>query len=264
MMVPPIALVTDFGLADWYVGVMKAVILSVNPEVSLIDVTHSVPPQDVLAADFAVLASYAYLPQGSVVVVVVDPGVGGERRVLCAVSEGRSYVFPDNGVLTGLLDRAGFDSLVKVENSEYFLEPVSSTFHGRDIFAPVAAHLSLGVEPERLGPMVSDYVRLDIPRPELRGDRAITRIRWVDGFGNLITDCQDIVLDELCGTRGDLSIDLGPKGEIPVVSTYQSVEPNHPAAMIGSSGCLEISIREGSAARALGLTIGDTVTLKKR
>jgi S-adenosylmethionine hydrolase len=249
----PIALLTDFGLDDWYVGVMKGVILSINPGVTIVDLTHSVPRHDIGAANFAVLASYRYLPAGAVVVVVVDPGVGGER----------SFVFPDNGVLTELLDREGYDQLVRVENPEFFLEPVSSTFHGRDIFAPVAAHLTLGVGIERLGPAVTRYRRIEIAQPETGKDRATTRIRWVDRFGNLITDCPAGMAKEMLGRWGGLSLDLGGGRKADLVAAYGKVPRGCPLGIIGSSGYLEISVREGSAARALGLALGDSVVLRK-
>ncbi len=258
-----IALLTDFGLDDWYVGVMKGVILSINPAATLIDLTHSVPAQDIEAAGFALLASYRYLPVGSVVVVVVDPGVGGKRSILCAESGGRSFVFPDNGVLTELLDRDGFEKLVKAENQEFFLTPVSSTFHGRDIFAPLAAHLSLGVEMGRLGPEVTEFERIRIAGPEVAPDRVTVRIRWIDRFGNLIIGCPSGMVDEMSGKWGGVAIDLGSHGIARVVAAYEDIERGRPLGIIGSSGYLEISIREANAAQTLGLTLGDTITLRK-
>jgi S-adenosylmethionine hydrolase len=262
-MAPAIALLTDFGLRDWYVGVMRGVILGINPGAAIVDITHSVPPQDVEAASFALLASYKYLPTGSITVVVVDPGVGGRRRILCAESAGRRFVFPDNGALTELLDREGFDKMVSMENREFFLDPVSTTFHGRDIFAPVAAHLSLGVAVDSLGAATGEYVRLAIPGPEISRDRAVTRIRWIDRFGNLITDCPSGLVEELSGRWNGVSIDVGPHGVAPVVSAYEAVGPGQPIGIVGSSGYLEMSIREGSAAETLNLALGDTITLRR-
>ena len=260
----PIALLTDFGLDDWYVGVMKGVILSINPDAKVIDLTHSVPPQEIEAANFAILASYKYLPPGSVLVVVVDPGVGGTRSILCAESGGRSFVFPDNGVLTELLDREGFEKLVKVENPEFMLDSVSSTFHGRDIFAPVAAHLSLGVAVESIGPQVADYERITISRPEVGDDHATVRVRWIDRFGNLITDCPAGMVEDMSGKWGGIAIDLGSHGIARVVTAYEGVQRGRPLGIIGSSGYLEVSIREANATQALGLTLGDTIVLRRR
>jgi S-adenosylmethionine hydrolase len=259
----PIALLTDFGLDDWYVGVMKGVILSIDPVATLIDLTHSVPPQDIEAANFAILASYRYMPEGSLIVIVVDPGVGGERDILCAETAGYLFLFPDNGVLTELLEREGSKRLVKVENTDFFLEPVSSTFHGRDIFAPVAAHLSLGLAMDELGPPVDAYNRIDISGAQL-GDREITaHVRWVDRFGNLITDCSAGMVADAVETWGRLTLDLGSGAGVPIVDAYEGVGLGSPLGILGSSGYLEVSIREGDAAEELGLTLGDVIILRK-
>ena len=158
---PVIALITDFGTDDVYVGVMKGAILSVNPGAEIVDITHSIPRHDVQAASSTLLASHSFFPEGSVFVAVVDPGVGGARAVICARSGGKLFLAPDNGILGPLLDEKGCDKLVRVENQDLFLKPVSSTFHGRDIFAPVAARLSAGLDMDELGPEAAGYIRLD-------------------------------------------------------------------------------------------------------
>jgi S-adenosylmethionine hydrolase len=257
----PIGLITDFGLDDWYVGVMKSVVLTVNPAAKIVDLTHGVPPQDITAANFAVLASYRYLPPCSVIAVIVDPGVGGKRKILCARSAARTFVFPDNGVLTEVLDREPPDALVSVENPEFFLEHVSATFHGRDIFAPVAAHLSLGTDMERLGPATDAYVRVRIPSPEIGDGCATVRVRWIDRFGNLITDCPADIVAQVSEKWGGIALDLGAPGRAPLVTAYDTVRPGQAMGIIGSSGRLEVSVREGSAARVLGLSLGDTIIL---
>jgi S-adenosylmethionine hydrolase len=242
---------------------MKAVILSINPAARIMDITHSVPPQDIEAAGFALVVSYRYLPAGSVVVVVVDPGVGGKRSILCAESGERLFLFPDNGVLTELLDREGYERLVKVEHREFFLEPVSRTFHGRDIFAPVAAHLSLGVEMDRLGSQVIGCERTAISGPEVSGDSLAVRIRWIDRFGNLITDCPADLLAKVSEKWGGAVIDLGAGATARVAAAYEDVDPGRPLGIIGSSGYLEISISGGSATQDLGIMLGDTVRVRK-
>jgi hypothetical protein len=259
-----IALLTDFGLHDWYVGVMKAVVLAINPEACVIDLVHTVPRHDIEAAAFALLASYPYVPPGSIIVVVVDPGVGGEREILCASVAGRMFIAPDNGVLSPLLDKEGCEKLVRVANREIFLKPVSSTFHGRDIFAPVAAHLSLGVDIENLGPEVEEFERMEAAPPEVEGDRLVTRVRWVDGFGNLITGCPGSLVGEFTREGGQMVVDLGVRGLAPIAESYESVGEGEVLGIVGSSGYLEISVREASAAGMLGLTIGDAVTLRLR
>jgi S-adenosylmethionine hydrolase len=262
-MTSPIALFTDFGADDWYVGVMKGVILTVNPDARMIDVTHAIPPQDIEAGGFAVLVSCAYLPPESVVLVVVDPGVGGSRAIMCARSGGRLFVFPDNGVLTEVVDRDGLEMLVRVENRRFFRDPVSSTFHGRDIFAPVAAHLSLGLSPGDLGPEVDRFVRRRIGGPQAGEAYVKTRIRWIDGFGNLITDCPARLVREISERWGGVSLDLGTPGVAPLADTYEASERGSSFAIIGSSGFLEVSVREGSAAGKLDLHLGDTITLHR-
>jgi S-adenosylmethionine hydrolase len=262
-----IALLTDFGLHDWFIGVMKGVMLSINPDASFVDISHAVPRHDVGAASFALMASYRYLPPGSVAVVVVDPGVGSGRRILCARSAERTFVAPDNGIIADLLELEGYTVLVSVENDAYFVKPVSATFHGRDIFAPVAAHLSLGLDPRELGPEVTDYRRLGIPSPQVESSSVVSSVRWIDAFGNLITDCPAGLLDDLEESWGrDLTVGSGVKGErqhLKIVACYEAVEPGGLLAIRGSSGYLEISARETSAAEILGLQVGDSLTLQK-
>ena len=207
-----IGLLTDFGSGDWYVGVMKGVILSVNPQAAIVDISHAVPRHDVGAASFALLASYKYLPDNAIIVTVVDPGVGTERRIICAKSAGRFFLAPDNGVLTGVLEREGYEEIVSVENESLFLKPVSSTFHGRDVFAPVAGHLSLGLGIAELGPGTADFATITVPRPQVGADHATVTIQWIDSFGNLITDCSGDLVEELVRRWGAAGIDLGSGG----------------------------------------------------
>lgn len=258
-----VALLTDFGWGDWYVGAMKGVLLSVNPQARIVDVTHAVPPEDILAASFALVASRNAFPAGTVFAVVVDPGVGGPRGVLCAESRGRFYLAPDNGVLTEVLDKDGVERLVSVENKAFFLEKVSSTFHGRDIFAPVAGHLSLGVEMDTLGPKADRYSRCEVPRPRVEAASARAAVRWIDSFGNLITDCSEDLLSGLLSAWKRLAIDVGSGTGINLGLTYQSAKPGEPLGLVGSSGYLEISVRGGSAARAFAVNVGDPVTLRR-
>jgi S-adenosylmethionine hydrolase len=262
-----VALLTDFGLHDWFVGAMKAVVLSTNPKVSIIDLSHEVPRHNVAAASFALLACYRYLPTQTITAVVVDPGVGTERRILAAESASRLFVAPDNGVLSRMLDREGYDRLVSVENDAYFLTPVSSTFHGRDIFAPVAGHLSLGLDMADLGVEVTAYERLETPSPRIEDDLLVSSVQWIDSFGNLITDCPVEMVDDLEKRWGrHLTISGTEEGRgrnIKIVSSYETVGPGGLLAIRGSSGYLEISVRGRSAAESLGLVVGDRVELGK-
>jgi S-adenosylmethionine hydrolase len=257
-----VALLSDFGLEDWYVGVMKSVVLTVNPKATVLDVVHTIPRQNVLAGSFALRASYGYLPPGAVVVAVVDPGVGTGRRILCAEAGGRLFLAPDNGILSGVLAKEGRGRIVSVENDEYFLKPVSSTFHGRDIFASVAGHLSLGLSPDRLGPEVKELEMIEAPLPEVRDDAITLTVEWIDSFGNLITDCSEALAVDLGARWGKLSI-AGVGGRpVSMVVSYESAGEGELLAIIGSSGYLEISVREGSASQLLGLEIGDRFELK--
>lgn len=245
---PVIGLLTDFGLQDHYVGVMKAVIASIAPEALTIDVSHDVPPQNVLAGQLMLRSAMPYFPAGAVFLTVVDPGVGTARRPM-ALSGGQwTFVGPDNGLFTPWLDGG---QAVELTSAEYRLPEVSSTFHGRDVFAPAAAHLALGVELSRLGPPLADPVRLDPPRPVEHEDGTIDgEIVYVDRFGNLISN---IALAEARGTAQFLNL------ELPVQPTYGAAERGKPLALVGSDGCLEIAVRDGSAAQLLEVGVGQPV-----
>ena len=184
----PIVLLTDFGLKDHYVGVMKGVIARIAPQVQVIDLTHAVPPQDIRGGSFHLWASYRFFPSGSIFVAVVDPGVGTERRGLLIEIEERFFIGPDNGLFSLIIDHHPDFVAYELTNRTYFLEQISHTFHARDIFAPVAAHLASGVSPESFGPRVRDLVRLPFPTIREEEERLIGSIIHVDHFGNLITN----------------------------------------------------------------------------
>ena len=258
-----IALLTDFGLSDWYAGAVKGVILGLNPAAAIVDITHSVPPQNIPAASFALLAAREAFPAGTIFCVIVDPGVGTARRIVCAKSRGRLYLAPDNGVLTEVVAEDGLEAAVSVEEASLFLQPTSATFHGRDKFAPVAAKLSLGLEIDCLGPRLERIKTVDMPAPVLGKESAEIPVRWIDAFGNLITACTEEMLRSLRASWGEVIADLGSGVRIPIVETYGVGAPGEPLCIIGSSRRLEVSVREGSAADRFGLVIGDMVTLRK-
>ena len=266
---PVVTLTTDFGTADPYVGAMKGVILSINPDVSIVDISHDVHPQSILEAAFVIGNSHEFFPQGVIHVVVVDPGVGTSRMPLLMATPSATFVAPDNGVLTRVI-REGFrqppevagDCRVPVPeeyaayhltNQRFWLHPVSSTFHGRDIFAPVAAHLSLGVSAHLLGEKVDHLAWLPQQQPTRDGDTLTGQVVHVDHCGNLITN---IPADELSG-RNDLIIEIKGHHIAGLSSSY--AEGGWPLAIVGSLGDLEISVRDGSAARELQAGVGDTV-----
>ena len=261
-----ITLLTDFGTVDGYVAAMKGVIAARAPGVPIDDATHDTPPGDVAAAAWTLSRYWRLYPEGTVHVVVVDPGVGSERRALAAEADGRLFVAPDNGVLTRVLAEAGDAAVVSVESAALFRTPVSSTFHGRDVFAPVAAELArraaagLAVYREALadlGPAVADPVRLPLPHPRRAGDYLAGEVVHVDRFGNLITN----VPGEWLAPGARARVGGGPPA--PLVRTYADVEPGALAALVGSAGMLEISVRDGSAAERLGVGRGAAVRVER-
>ena len=265
MNTPPriITLTTDFGISDAYVGVMKGVILGINPNVQIVDITHAIPPQDIREAAFLIHSAYHYFPEGTIHTIVVDPGVGSERRAIVYQTDLAFFVCPDNGILTYLLQEIGHEAVlsgnvVAIQNRDYFLPEVSNTFHGRDIFAPVAAHLSLGVPLADIGPPVRDLVRLSIPTPHVSKDEIIGQIVKIDNFGNAITNISESVL---VGGAALYEITVGRARLTRINRAYAESEVGEPLAIIGSFGMLEIAVNGGSAERHLGLKRGDAVVV---
>ncbi len=259
-----IALLTDFGLEDNYVGTMKAVIAGINPGAGVIDVTHGVRPQDVIGGAFMLSSSYRYFPEGTIFVAVVDPGVGGKRKILCAQTGKYIFLAPDNGILGAVLSEESEKnvlSLVEVSNAKFFLPEVSGTFHGRDIFAPVAAHLSLGVSPAELGPRLSEFRRLDISGPVNAADGTLTgEVVYVDRFGNLITNIDRGRIEG--GETSVRSVTIGKKEIEGLSATYSDGRPGEALALIGSSGYIEIAENCGNAGESLGCARGEKVTVR--
>ncbi|MDE3073930.1 MAG: SAM-dependent chlorinase/fluorinase [Chloroflexota bacterium] len=246
-----VALLTDFGQTDHYVGVMKCVVAGIAPAAQLIDISHAVPPQSILAGQRLIRASYPYLPEGAVLLAVVDPGVGTQRRAIALHSHDRFFVGPDNGLLTPLLD--GRWQAVELTNPRYRLPATSATFHGRDVFAPAAAHLAAGVPLADLGPPVADLLRLDVPEPIIAPDGTVRgEIVYMDHFGNLVSN--------ISRTPGGGKVSFHGL-DLPVVLTYGEVPVGQPLALVGSDGQLEIAVRNGNAARSLNANVGDPVTL---
>lgn len=269
---PVITLLTDFGLADSYVGAMKGVALGINPDVRPVDISHLVPPQDVLHGAFLLGQAWSLFPAGTIHLAVVDPGVGTERRALLVRGMGHWFLAPDNGLLTFALppevaDTAifqpyaanvpdGFDAYA-ITNPRYWRQPVSATFHGRDIFAPVAAHLSLGVAPEELGEPVDTLTRLAVPAPQWQGDTLKAHVLHVDRFGNLVTT---VPAEALAGVT-DMEVVLNGTRVRGLVSTYAQGEGL--TALIGSHGYLEVALANGNAADTLGARVGDELLVRR-
>jgi S-adenosylmethionine hydrolase len=264
---PIIALLTDFGNRDEYVGLMKGVILSINPSVTIVDITHRIDSQDIAQAAFAIHSAYRYFPAGSVHLIVVDPGVGTDRSLLAAEMYDQCFVAPDNGVLTLLFNDQSPGKLIQLTNSDFFLDSVSRTFHGRDIMAPVGAHITRGVDINELGEAIDlkDVVRLEGLRPRMSDDGGIVgTIIAVDHFGNLLSNIRGEQLNQ--GTRKHtekpIQILVGSHTINGIGRTYENGRPGTPLALVGSRGYLEIAVNKGHAARTLSARKGDTVKVK--
>ena len=255
-----ITLMTDFGTSDHYVGVMKGVILNINPQVHIVDITHTIPPQDIHGAAFLIDSAHRYFPTGTIHVIVVDPGVGSERRAIVCQTETAYFVCPDNGILTHILRREERIHTVAADNSAYFLPQVSNTFHGRDIFAPIAAHLSRGIPVDKLGSPVAQPAQLPIPQPQVTDRAIIGHIIWIDSFGNLVTDISHEILRSL-QERNSIVICAGRARIDHLNKSYTESGVGEVLAIIGSFNRLEISINQGNAAQVLGLERGDTITI---
>ncbi len=258
-----IALITDFSSRDWYSGVMKGVILGINPGARVVDISHGIDRGDIVGAGFALKSSYRFLPEGTVFVVVVDPGVGTNRRILLSEYAGYRFLAPDNGILDFALGECGTDKARSVENREYWLETVSKTFHGRDIFAPVAAHLSMGVEPERFGPACKICVRLKLSAPKIEGgDIMEAEVINVDSFGNLITNIGEDA--RIIKRTGGAVIRIAGREIKGLSSSYTDVPEGELLAIYGSSGYMEISVNGGSAAEKLGVGRGAKFSVSQK
>lgn len=254
-----ISLITDFGLHDWFVGTMKGVMLSRCPGVPIVDITHAVAAGDIRGGALALLASARFFPRGTVHVVVVDPGVGSERPALGVATEEGFLVGPDNGVLALALTQQRVRAARRLENPALFLAPVSRTFHGRDVFAPVAAHLAADGPFEALGPEVSDWTRLDWSEPRQIGDTLVGEVIHIDRFGNCLTNLAESHLARL--TRPASTVRLSPKVRFAIQPCYAAVAVGQPLGVLGSAGYLEVSVNGGSAAEALELHVGARVTV---
>ena len=252
-------LTTDFGLSDAYVGVMKGVILSIAPQAVLVDICHEVPPQAVSTGAFVLYQAAPYFPPDTVHLVVVDPGVGSERRAVAVRTQVGTFVAPDNGVLSMVLADTPVVESIQLMQPASRLPDISATFHGRDVFAPAAAHIAAGAPLISLGTPISDLIRIPVLQPELRlnGD-LIAHVIHVDSFGNLILDAMVSQAGRKCRLIvGSARIDH-------LSDTFADAKPGEPLAYVGSTqDHLEIAIRNGNAARVLGVRVGDQVQIQR-
>jgi S-adenosylmethionine hydrolase len=261
MRTPVISLLTDFGSADHYVAAMKGVMLDICPKVQLVDISHEIARYGIAEAGYTLAQAWRSFPAGTVHLVVVDPGVGGPRRPILAEAGGHCFVAPDNGVLSSALTGAAGIRVREITASRYFRKPLSQTFHGRDIFAPVAAHLASGMVPGRFGKVVTDWVRLDAALP-----RRVTARKWagevlkIDRFGNIITNLDGETWER--AVKGPFEVKVGTGTVSRLASYYAGGGHGAPFLIRGSAGYIEVSINKGSAAEVLGAKVGSIVNFR--
>jgi S-adenosylmethionine hydrolase len=254
-----VTLTTDFGLRDPFVGIMKGVILSINPEARVVDLTHQVESFDITDGALALVQSCPYFPPGTIHVVVVDPGVGSERRPILITTATSHFIGPDNGVFSLVCESESFLEVRHITAEQYFLKPVSQTFHGRDIFAPVAAWLSKGLAPGALGDSITDYVRVAVAKPERVSPSVIRgEVLRVDKFGNLITNLTSAHLPQ----QGSFRLLINRNRVTQLVSSYAEGRENGVIAILGSAGFVEIAAYHASAAEVLGAGKGMEIILE--
>lgn len=258
---PIITLTTDYGTSDVFAGVMTGVILSINPDVNVVDITHNVLPHDILDGALAIGNAFKYFPPKTVHVVVVDPGVGTERRPILVAGDQHYFVAPDNGVLSSVFDQCESLHVWNLISEHYFRQPVSKTFHGRDIFAPVAAWLTKSWQTSSFGEPITDFVRFSLPKVKVSEEGVKGVVLRTDHFGNLITNLTPQDVPALLSPDGNLSINIGKEKITKLVQTFAEGVAGEPVALIGSSGYLEISVNRGNAAKALGAGRGAEVTV---
>lgn len=255
-----ITLTTDFGYKDPFVGEMRGVILSINPSVTLVDITHGIEPHNVEEGAFVIGSSYKYFPSESIHIVVVDPGVGSERRAIILEADGHYFVGPDNGIFSYVLSFSKKIKVIHITEERYMLSKDSPTFQGRDVFAPVAAWLSRGDEPDKFGCVVDDIKRFEMPLPEIEGDIISGQVIYIDRFGNAITN---IGKSDLQGLSKKFSVEIKGKVVRPV-KNYSQASDNSLYCLINSSGHLEFFVNMDSASRLFDIKKGEKVTVLKQ
>lgn len=259
-----VTLTTDFGSKDSFTGSMKGVILKINPEAQIIDITNEISPQDIWEAAFSLKTSYSYFPKGTVHLAVVDPGVGSNRRPIMAVTESYYFVGPDNGIFSLIFKDADRLRVHHVTASHYFLSKPGPTFHGRDIFAPVAAWLSKGTPSGNFGEEIEDYVKLNVPVPRISPTGIEGHAIHIDRFGNVITNITHTDVQTIAPEGTDLkqvTISIGGREIRGLRKFYAEAAPGEPGALINSSGYLEVFLFKQNARTGLSLKRGEAVRL---
>jgi len=259
---PIIALLSDFGSRDHYAGTMKGVILGICPDAALVDISHDIPPHDVLTAALELAACYKYFPQGTIFLTVIDPGVGSSRRGLAADTGEYRFVAPDNGVLSGVFREAPPRKVVELTERRYARPTVSRTFEGRDRFAPAAAWLAKGIQLSALGRPLADYHKLDIPKPQAGADALSGTVLRIDHFGNAVTNIDRRTFEKFVN-GGQVQVEAGAQRIGRLVTTYADIADDEVCALFGSTDHLELAANSASAADRLSLTRGAPVIVRK-
>ncbi|MFQ6096370.1 MAG: S-adenosyl-l-methionine hydroxide adenosyltransferase family protein [Armatimonadota bacterium] len=251
-----ITLLTDFGMADGYVGIMKGVILGICSDAVIVDIAHDVPRHDITMASLVLGSAWRYFPRGTVHIAVVDPGVGSARRPLALRADGHYFAGPDNGLFTMVIDDAREWIAVELTKTEYFLPRRGQTFHGRDVFAPVAARIATGARLDDLGQRITDPIRLAVLRPERSEDMVRGHVVYIDAFGNLVTN---IRAEDIAGAESDVRFEIGRYVVRSVSGSYADAGEGELLAIVGSWGMIEIAANRGSARDRTGARSGDPV-----
>jgi hypothetical protein len=260
-----IALLSDLGERDYFIGAMKGAILSVNPDAKIVDITHQISKHDIRAATFVLSNAAETFPQGTIFITVIDPGVGTKRRCLLLRTHNNFFfIGPDNGVFTLVAERFGVERIFEVTNRELMRPQISDTFHGRDVMAPVAAHLSLDLNPRKVGPELKGMKRARVSKPELKRNELRGEVLHIDDFGNLVTNISRGVLEKFVKIGVALNVKIKEKKlKAQLVKTFGEVARREPLCYIGSTGLLEIAINRGNLAQELGASPGDKVILRR-
>jgi len=258
---PIITLTTDFGYSYNYAGAVKAVVLSINPHARIVDISHDIPPFDIVSGAFALGTTYNYFPKGTIHMAVVDPGVGGFRKPILVETEDYYFVGPDNGIFSLIEQKSEVLHIYELNQKQYFLEHVSSTFHGRDVFAPVAAHLSKGVSADKMGMPVKTFEILEAFEVEIHDDHIAGQVLMIDGFGNVITNIDNGVFTKTLNGR---SFTIHVKDELiqNIYRTYSDAPLLSKIALFGSSGFLELAISQGAFVNSVPVRVGDEILIE--
>lgn len=260
---PIITFTSDFGTREYYVGSVKGTILSACPSANIVDISHSVASHDLLEGAFTLLCSYSCFPARTIHLVVVDPGVGSDRRSILVVTENHYFIGPDNGVLSLVYEKEEISRVISIEAEHHFRQPVSPTFHGRDIFGPVAGNLARGIQPEKFGPEIEEFTRLTLPPPQKVSESHLEGIvLHVDKFGNLITNLSPSAAARLMGREASpVEFQIGDRTVGPHVEYYSQAPQGELVSLLGSSGYYEIAALKKPAARLLNLRRGAKVRM---